>query len=153
MPIGEPYVKKGYANCVHYKKIVCIETSQIFDSAKDLSKIINVPVKDIRRQLNGERYCTIPYRYVGKENVVKFKPVRLKKEKPPKKERPPRKVYIPHPAVYRKMIMFDVNGNELQTFNSSGEAAKFVNSNAETFRKAIKKSPNNFTKGFIWKYA
>lgn len=47
----------------------------------------------------------------------------------------------------------DKDGNELQVFNSSGEAAKHVNSNPNTFRKAIKNSPNNFTKGYIWKYA
>ena len=91
-------------------------------------------------------------RYIIAENRVRFKPIRAKKEKPPKKERPPRKVYVPHPIERRKMIMYSKDGNELRVFNSSTEAAEFVNSKPETFRKAVRRSPNNFTKGYIFKY-
>jgi len=136
------------------KKIISIETGEIFKGAEMLSERIGIKTKEIHRQLNGERYCHIPYRYIGGEDKVRFMPPpKPKKEKPPKKERPPRKVYVPHPAVYRKMIAYDLNGKEVQIFDSSGEAADFVKSNADTFRKAIKRSPNNFTKGYVWKYA
>lgn len=137
-----------------FKKIINIDTGKIYPSAEKLSTIIGVKKKEIHRQLNGERYCHIPYRYIGEEDKVRFiPPPKPKKEKPPKKERPPRKVYVPHPAVYRKMIALDMNGNEVAVFESSGKAAEFVKSNPDTFRRAVKRSPNNFTKGYIWKYA
>lgn len=151
IPTAKPYIKKGYSTI--RKKVINIHTLEITNSVKELSEIINLPPHEIYRQLNGERYCHIPYRYVGQEDEVRLKPPPVIKEKPPKKERPPRKVYIPHPPVYRKMVMYDTKGNELKTFNSSGDAAKHVGSKTETFRKAIKNSPNNFTKGYIWKYA
>lgn len=154
MPTAIPYVKKGYNYEAHVKKIFHIDTKEIFNSAEELSLVINITVHNIRRQLNGERYCHIPYRYVGEEHLAKLPPPpKPPKEKPPKKERPPRKAYIPHPVVYRKMIAYDVNGNEVGVFDSSGKAAAFVNSKPETFRKAISRSPNNFTKGYIFKYA
>jgi hypothetical protein len=139
----------------HYKRVINIETNEQYDSVFVISELIGIPVKETRRMLSGERYCRIPYRYFINGKIMDAKIIFAPppKIKPPKKERPPRKVYIPHPAVYRKMIMMNKEGNELRVFNSSGEAAKYVNSNPNTFRKAIKNSPNNFTKGYIWKYA
>lgn len=133
-------------------KVINIENGELFYSVDELCRTKGLNIKSIRRQISGERYCYVPYRYVGRENDVKFKPVVIKPVKIPF-VRPPRKVYIPHPAVYRKIIMMDKAGNELKVFNSSGEAAKYVNSNPDTFRKAIRVSPNNFTKGYVWKYA
>lgn len=57
-----------------FKKIVNIETNEIVNSAKELSEALGIKVKEIHRQLNGERYCLIPYRYVGEESNVRFKP-------------------------------------------------------------------------------
>lgn len=153
MPIGVPYVKKGYNFDAHLKKIYHIETNEIFSSAEKLSTVTGIKLRSIRRQLNGEKYCNIPYRYVGEEHLVRFKPQAIPKEKPPKKERPPRKIYIPHPLERKKMIMYDIEGNELKVFDSSTMAADFVNTKMETFRKAIKSSPRNFHKGYIFKYA
>lgn len=148
-----PYVRKGFNYELACKKIINIETGEVYKNIDELCSEKALSKSIVGKQLRGDRYCHLPYRYLGEEHLVCIKPIRVKKEKPPKKERPPRKVYIPHPAVYRKIIMMDKAGNELQVFNSSGEAAKHVNSNADTFRKAIKNSPNNFTKGYIWKYA
>lgn len=134
-------------------KVVNIESGELFYSVDELCRIKGLNIKSIRRQISGERYCYVPYRYVGRENDVIFKPIIVKKEKPPKKERPPRKVYIPHPVVRRKMVMYDTKGNELRVFDSYSDAADHVCSKPETFRRAIRDSPNNFTKGFIWKYA
>jgi len=148
-PYVNTYVKRG--RCTG-KKVINIETGEIYTNVDELCRIKSLSIKNIRRQISGERYCYVPYRYLGEEHIVKLPPT-----KPPKPVkipfvRPPKKQYIPHPAVYRKMIMCDTDGNELRVFDSSGEAAKFVESNPKTFRKAIKTSPNNFTKGFIWKY-
>lgn len=139
------------------KKVIDTNTGTIYESAEELSKLTGIKFRSLRRALGGERYNRTPYRYFVKGKIINDillpPPPKPKKEKPPKKERPPRKVYIPHPAVHRKMIAYDLNGKEVQIFDSSGEAADFVKSNADTFRKAIKRSPNNFTKGYVWKYA
>lgn len=137
----------------HHKKIINIETGDTLPSAQALSETTGLSIKNINRQLNGERYCYIPYRYVGEEGKAKLAPVKPKKEKPPKKERPTKKVYIPHPLERRKMVMYNLAGNELKTFSSSTEAAIYVNSNPDTFRRAIRRSPNSFTKGFVFRYA
>lgn len=152
-PKANPYIKKGRCTISFTKSIFNINTLEQYKSADELSKIINISAKNIRRQLNGESYCHIPYRYVGGEHLVRFKPQATPKEKPPKKERPPRKLYVPHPLERKKMIMYDIEGNELKVFDSSTMAANFVNTKMETFRKAIKSSPRNFHKGYIFKYA
>jgi hypothetical protein len=133
-------------------KVINIETGEIFNSTEELCNLKGLNIKSIRRQISGERYCYVPYRYVGRENDVKFKPVVIKPIKIPF-VRPPKKVYIPHPITPKKMVMYDLNGNELRVFDSAKEAANHVKSTYDTFRRAIKKSPNSFTKGYIWKYA
>jgi len=151
-PIAKPYIKKGRP--IGIKKIININTGVVINSVKELSDILSIPQKEIRRQLNGERYCHLPYRYLGQEHKVRVPPPpKSKKEKPPKKERPPRKVYVPHPKVLKKILQFDLNGNMVRLWDSVNEAAIAVNSKPTTFRKAIKKSPENFTKGYVWKYA
>jgi len=83
VPMAKPYEYKGYNYEAHQKKIINVETGEIFSSAKELSKKIGIPPKEINRQLNGERYCHIPYRYVGQEDRVRLLPSpKLKKEKP-----------------------------------------------------------------------
>lgn len=54
---------------------------------------------------------------------------------------------------FKNRLRITISGNLLKEFVSSGEAAKYVGSNTDTFRKAIRVSPNNFTKGYVWKYA
>jgi len=150
MPTKKPVVKKGYWSGI---EIINIETGDKYKNLESLCELYRLNPKNIRRQISGERYCYVPYRYLGRENDVKFAPV-----KPPKPikipfVRPPKKEYVPHPIIPKKIKMFDINGNELRTFDSAMMAAEFVKSTYDTFRRAIKKSPNNFTKGYIWKYA
>lgn len=157
MPYAKPKVKvyKLKKDKKHKPpiKVINIETGDIYNSVDELCKLKGLNAKNIRRQISGERYCHLPYRYVGREDQVKIKPQKpLKPIKTPL-VRPHRKQYIPHPLVLKKIIQFNVDGSYLKTFDSVKEAAISVGSNKHTFRKAIKKSPNNFTKGFIWKYA
>ena len=55
------------------KKIINTQTGEIYKSATELSLIIGQKVKEIRRQLSGERYNHTPFRYVGKEHIQKEK--------------------------------------------------------------------------------
>lgn len=153
IPTAKPIIKKGYNYEFVWKPIVNIENGQTYKNIDELCTQTGISKSKVSKQLRGDRYCTTPYRYIGEEYKVKFKPIPIPKIKPPKKERPPRKVYIPHPIIPKKMVMYDLAGNELRIFDSAKEAASHVNSTYDTFRKAIKNSPNNYTKGFIWKYA
>lgn len=153
IPIAKPYVKKGYSYESHYKKVVNIKTNEIFESAMHLSSLIGINKRNITRMLSGERYNDTPYRYVGMENICKVRPPAKPKPVKIKKERPPKKEYIPHPLVLKKINQYGLDGVFIKDFKSVREAAVAVGSATDTFRKAIKKSPNNFTKGFIWKYA
>lgn len=47
----------------------------------------------------------------------------------------------------------DTNGNELQLFTSVRDAANFMGTKHETFRRQIRKNPSNYYKGFVFKYA
>lgn len=156
LPYARPKIKvyKRKEDKLHKPpiKVINIETGEIFISTEELCNIKGLNIKSIRRQISGERYCHTPYRYVGRENNVKFKPVVVKPIKIPF-VRPPKKEYIPHPIIPKKMVMYDLNGNELKVFDSAKEAARYAGSNYDTFRRAIKKSPNSFTKGYVWSYA
>jgi hypothetical protein len=56
------------------KKVINILTGERFNSAEEVSKSLGLSLKNIRRQLSGERYCSIPFRYIGAEDKVKFRP-------------------------------------------------------------------------------
>lgn len=198
-----------------YKKIVNIETNEIFSDARVLSKKIGWTIRKIRRTLSGERYNDTPYRYLGSENIIKERPI-VEKQKSPiglfdmdwnfirryeyKSElaaflntdtsrineflrgqcefirkykvkeiddegnfieptpfiskRPPLKPKKIKQAVTppKPIIRYNLDGVEVQRYNSVSEAAKQFNIDKRSFRNAIRRSPNNFTKGFIWKY-
>lgn len=150
MPIRNPdkcYKCKGRL----VKKVIDISNGQIYESVDDLCDKLNLNKANLRRQISGERYSYTPYRYLGMENIVKIKPEIIKQPKPIKERVfKPKKVYIPHPLPTKKVIMYSTDGVQLRTFESSRDAANFVNSSYDTFRKAIKKSPTNFTKGYVW---
>lgn len=80
-----------------FKKIVNIETGKIINSSDELATILGIKRRYIHRQLSGERYCHIPYRYVGKEDAVRIKPIT-----------PPRT---------KLMAKFDSNGNHIETID------------------------------------
>lgn len=132
--------------------IVNIDTGERYLSLLDLCKEKGLSEKNIRRQISGERYCYVPYRYLGRENDVKFKPITPIKQGV-QKEIKFKEVLVKTPPAKRKIIMYDLGGIKIKTFQSSLEAAVFVNSTPNTFRKAIKRSPTNMTKGFVFKYA
>lgn len=60
--------------------------------------------------------------------------------------------YTP-PCTAKALNQYTLSGELVATHKSIMGAARTMGSNLDTFRKAIKKSPTNFTKGFIWKYA
>lgn len=60
--------------------------------------------------------------------------------------------YTP-PCTAKALNQYTLSGELVATHKSIMGAARSMGSNLDTFRKAIKKSPTNFTKGFIWKYA
>lgn len=151
MPIKVPYVKKGRPEGI--KQVYHIDEPSITFSVKELSKKINTTCHNIHRQLNGERYCYLPYRYVGGESLVRFKPVKIKKEKPPKKERPPRKVYVPHPRPTKNVIVMDKLGNQVDCFLSYRKAADWIGTKPKTFKKWISVTTTNYHKGYYFKYA
>ncbi len=64
IPIAKPIVKVGEYPTRH-KKIMHIETGAVYNSAKELSRIIGKSSKEINRRLSGERTCNIPYAYTG----------------------------------------------------------------------------------------
>lgn len=80
VPTANPvnkYVKKGYnRNSITKprRKIINIKTGERFDSPKELSDIIGMSIKNIHRQLNGERYNHTDYRYIGLEHLSKSRP-------------------------------------------------------------------------------
>lgn len=138
------------------KKIIDINTCITYNSASELSKLIGKPIKDIRRMLSGERINHTQYRYITKDGIktdvrlpTPKKPVILK---PPKVVKEPKR-YIYHPLPTKKMIMLDLNGQQLQVFASVRKAAEFMQSKKRTFIKQVKTSPNNYYKGFVFKFA
>lgn len=68
--------------------------------------------------------------------------------------RPPKKIKIKQPVTPSKQVVkYDENGAEIARFDSIGLAAKDVNTEKRQFRNAVRKSPRNFYKGFIYKFA
>jgi hypothetical protein len=52
-----------------YKKIINIDTGEIYNSSADVSNITGISVKEVRRMLSGERCIRIPFRYITKNGV------------------------------------------------------------------------------------
>jgi len=136
------------------KKIIDTSNGVIYDSIDILCKEKGLSSNNIQRQISGARWCYVPYRYIGQEDKVKIPPPPIPKVEKIKeiKVRPPKKVYIPHPLERKKMAMYDVSGNLVKLFDSSTEAAEHVKSNPDTFRRAVRRSPRSFTKGYVFKY-
>lgn len=194
---------------VRVNKIINIVTGEIIPSVEKLSELIGVSKINIYRQLNGERYCSIPYRYVGKEGLVKLKPIKpIKKNlvakfnkngeyietidllqnkdnifnlrvgiflngnsssvdgffykkvdsngsfiEPTKFKPAPKKVRNGVVPDAKLVIKYDLNGNELNRYKSILYVAKELNMDKKSVRNAIRRSPRNYYKGYIWKYA
>ncbi len=204
--------KKGYP--IGKKKIINIQTNEIFAHAVELSEKTGMSIKTIRRALTGERYNHTPYRYVGQEDVCLVMPTKVVKEKslnpiakfdmsgnlvesfsdfeqignrvlrsrvgyflagrsrdvdgffykkidaqgnyidPPKFVSTRKPTDLKGPVTPSKTVyQFDLNGNQVNRYGSIGLAAKAFNYDKKNFRKMVAKSPRNYFKGFIWKYA
>lgn len=153
-PYAKPKVYKKKEDKKHTppKKVINIDTGEIFNSTEELCKEKGWNIKNIRRQMSGERFCHIPYRYLGKEDAVRFKKIVDKPIKIPF-VRPPKKQYIPHPIPTKEVIVLNLQREELFTKKSTREAANFIGTNHETFRKWIKTTTTGYHKGYIFKYA
>lgn len=57
-----------------FKKVINIETGEIYNGAEFLCKEKKLNLKSIRRSLSGERYNKTPYRYLGEEYKCVLKP-------------------------------------------------------------------------------
>ncbi len=193
-----------------YKKIINIETNEIINSSVELSALLGIPKREVNRQLGGERYCHIPYRYIVKgviQNDVIIPPIKeVKKElvgkfinnvfvemvdrllldektngrigkllaglcsikdgityKTPDVNggfiEPPK--FISHkkirifgpPTPKKPIIQLTKEGKQVTMYPSLSDAARAFGTNRRNFSKAIIKSPNNYYKGYIWKYA
>lgn len=60
--------------------------------------------------------------------------------------------YTP-PLNAKEVYQYSLDNELVAVHKSFTLAALVAGSDPKTFRKAIKRSPNNFTKGYIWKYA
>lgn len=79
VPTADPknkYIKKGYSRhgSKPRRKIVNIKTGEKFNSPKELSELTGISIKNIHRQLNGERYNHTDYRYIGLQHLSKIRP-------------------------------------------------------------------------------
>lgn len=193
------------------KRIINIETGEIIQGAEHLSTLISIKKKEIHRQLNGERYCLIPYRYVGEENKVRFKPIVEKVVKtrlvakfdgngnyietidllqtndkilnqrvsaflngnsssvdgffykkvasdgsfvePTKFVPVPKKIRDGVVPDAKPVVKYSIDGKELSHYPSILYVAKELGIDKRNVRNAIRKSPRNYFKGYIWKYA
>lgn len=160
-------------NKSHYKTVVKIndngEIIEKYESVKDANKKNNTKsvadcFKDCYRKVKGAMY-----RELDKEGNIIHAPIMPLKERKPRKKgyrisadvlkarrernRLERQSlsYVP-PLNAKEIHQHSLSGELIKTHKSMMEAARTVGSDPDTFRKAIKRSPNNFTKGFIWKY-
>ena|ERR1700749_983599 len=63
-PIAKPKVLKGYPK--GYKKVVNVETGEVYGTVFELSVTLGVSIRSIRRKLSGERRNDTKYRYLLK---------------------------------------------------------------------------------------
>jgi hypothetical protein len=103
-PNKQRYIKKGRS--AGFKKVVNIETKEVFDNVMEAAKKAGMPLRKLRRTICGERYNDTPYRYVGLENVVNRRPEKKKE--------------------YSPIGVFYMNGDLVKVFDYKSDAADFV---------------------------
>lgn len=129
IPTKKVVIKKGWA--VGYKKVINIETKEMFNTVFDLSLKIGENTRKLRRMLNAERPNTTPYRYLGEED--KIKPI-------PKKEQ--KKFYI---------SVFNMNWELLYKFTKHDQYIKFKKENKIHSVSEFINGKCEHTKGFKFK--
>lgn len=158
----------------HYKPVV-----KINDSGEIIEQYSSVKEANIKNNTTNVSDCFkncfrkvkgMMFRELDKDGAIIPAPIMPLKERKPRKKgyklseetklriREKNRIfrkskdYVP-PITAKPISQFTIDGSLVNTYSSIMEAARTIGSNTDTFRKAIKKSPNNFTKGFIWKYA
>lgn len=142
------------------KKVVNIKTGEIFVSSSEVALLMGIKPKELRRQLNGERYNNTNYRYLGEEHLSKLKPKKVKiipfvshsfgvvvSKKELMRSKNPF-------AKWKKVIQYDLSGNKLAEFRSIREAARSTGAkDHKALQKLLNGKRNKTYKKFIWKYA
>lgn len=97
------------------KKVININTKEIFKSAAIAAENLNVKTKYLQRRLNGERPNDTPFRYIDiYGNIQETEPIQ------------PRKIHIPTEKK-KPIAVFDMYWNELNRFDLMSSAAMFAN--------------------------
>lgn len=161
-------------NTYHYKAVAKIndagEIIEKYDSVKDANiknNTLSVAdcFKNCFRKVKG-----MMFRELDKEGNIIPAPVMPLRERKPRKtgykisqealvirrERNRQKRLSPEyqpPANSKEVYQYTLDNKLVGVHKSFTLAAVVAGSDPKTFRKAIKRSPNNFTKGYIWKYA
>lgn len=174
------YTNKGIAqnpnkkrNISGFKPIARIndngEIIEIFDCIADAEKkyevsTINECLKNSRRKSKGMVFRLLDsdgniipaptpvYKKPVRKRGYKLSPEAIEKIVQKNKIKRQSPDYIP-PYNSKKINQYTLSGELVNSFLSIMDAARSMESNTDTFRKAISRSPNNFTKGYIWKYA
>lgn len=110
------------------KKVIDLDTGQIFDSVIDVSKFLNKPSGTIAKWLNGQRKN--PTNLVFLEN-------NFRKEKFSKDIRKP-------------ILQFDLNNNFIQEFDSILDAQRFLGLKSSHIAECVKGKLKT-SNGYIWK--
>jgi len=142
--VGQPCIK---AKLIAYNRD---GTHTYYNSIAEASRLLNEREEKIRANIKrGYRVSGILIRKIDKKGnpIIVEKTLKKRGNKKGCKTKPCKDIYC------KKTFMYDLNGNVINEFRSISDAAKSVGSKVDTFRKAIKRSPNNFTKGYIFKYA
>jgi hypothetical protein len=121
-----------------------------FEYRRELYKFLNVEGGRVNQFLKGKCGYIKGYKIKEIDDDGNFiEPVEfISKRKPIK----PKKIKNPiTPA--KQIIKYDLNNNEIERFKSILWASRAMGANKRNFKKQITKSPRNYYKGFIWKYA
>jgi hypothetical protein len=141
------------------KKVSNIDTGEVFKSVEEVSVRTGMHFKKLRRMLNGERYNNTPFRYLGEEYLSKEKPVKIKicpfipyafgaitTRKEYKRSKNPF-------AQWKRVIQYDLQGNEIAIHRSIREAARSVGAkDHKPLQKLLNGRGNNSFKKFKWGY-
>ena len=121
------------------KRVIDISTSKIYETVDDAAEVCGISIKKLRRMLSNERENKTNYRYIDKNGVITEKKEFIKNEKP--------SVFY-----YKKkpICVFDLDWNELKSFDYMHEAAMFCNCSSDRINDFLK-GKCQFVKGFKFK--
>lgn len=120
-----------------------------FDDKNLAAKFANTRINKINNFLKGKSSQVKGYKFKKIINGQFVEPIPFISTKLPLKPKKIRGAVTPT----KPLIKYDLSGNVINTFNSTMEAAKSLGIDKKDLRTAIRKSPRNYYKGFIYKYA